>query len=120
MFYLYFQLNSTQLNSYCVLDRPVFELCETLLHPELTPWWSFLLADGAHHKKPHSPTHPILDGDQWDQGRNGYTGAGLGSNTFFQIQIQIQVFRFFKYKYKYDDIFFSNTNTNTSIQIQIR
>ena len=32
--------------------------CQTLLHPELTPWWSFLLADGAHHKKPHSPTHP--------------------------------------------------------------
>ena len=29
------------------------------LHPELTPWWSFLFADGAHHKKPHSPTHPI-------------------------------------------------------------
>ena len=24
------------------------------------PWWSFLLADGAHHKKPHSPTHPKL------------------------------------------------------------
>ena len=46
--------------SYCVLDRPVFERCQTLLHPELTPWWSFLLADGAHHKKPHSPTHPQL------------------------------------------------------------
>ena len=45
--------------SYCVLDRPVFEWCQTLLHPELTPWWSFLLADGTHHKKPHSPTHPI-------------------------------------------------------------
>ena len=44
--------------SYCVLDRPVFERCQTLLHPELTLWWSFLLADGAHHKKPHSPTHP--------------------------------------------------------------
>ena len=44
--------------SYCVLDRPVFERCQTLFHPELTPWWSFLLADGAHHKKPHSPTHP--------------------------------------------------------------
>ena len=43
--------------SYCVLDRPVFERCQTLLHPELTPWWSFPLADGAHHKKPHSPTH---------------------------------------------------------------
>ena len=48
--------------SYCVLDRPEFERCQTLLHPELTPWWSFLLADGAHHKKPHSPTHPHL----WD------------------------------------------------------
>ena len=43
--------------SYCVLDRPAFERCQTLLHPELTPWWSFLLADGAHHKKPQSPTH---------------------------------------------------------------
>ena len=46
--------------SYFVLDRPVFERCQTLLHPELTPWWSFLLADGAHHKKPHSPTHPHI------------------------------------------------------------
>ena len=45
--------------SCCVPDRPVFERCQTLLHPELTPWWSFLLADGAHHKKPHNPTHPI-------------------------------------------------------------
>ena len=31
-----------------------------LLFPELTLWWSFLLADGAHHKEPHSPTHPIV------------------------------------------------------------
>ena len=46
--------------SYCVLDRPVFERRQTLLHPELIPWWSFLLADGAHYKKPHSPTHPIM------------------------------------------------------------
>ena len=45
--------------SYCVLDRPVFEPCQTLLHPELTPWWSLILADGVHHKKPHSPTHPL-------------------------------------------------------------
>ena len=36
--------------SYCVLDRPLFERCQTLLHPELIPWWSFLLADGAHHR----------------------------------------------------------------------
>ena len=43
---------------YCVLDRPVFEWNQVLLHPELTPWCSFLFADGAHHKKPHSPTHP--------------------------------------------------------------
>ena len=34
-------------SAYCVLDRPVFEWCQTLLHPELTPWWSFLLADGG-------------------------------------------------------------------------
>ena len=46
--------------SYCGLDMPVFERCQTLLHPELTLWWSFLLADGAHHKKPHSPTHPNI------------------------------------------------------------
>ena len=50
--------------SYCELDRPVFEQCQTLLHPELTPWWSFLLADGAHHKKPHSPNHPIRARDR--------------------------------------------------------
>ena len=42
--------------SYCVL---VFEWTQILLHPELTPCWSFLFADGAHHKKPHSPTHPV-------------------------------------------------------------
>ena len=48
----------TGIRSYCVLDRPVFEWCQTLLHPELTPWWSFLLTDSAHLKKPHSPTHP--------------------------------------------------------------
>ena len=29
--------------SYCVLDRPVFELNQILLHPELTLWWSSLL-----------------------------------------------------------------------------
>ena len=40
--------------SYCVQYRPVFEWNQVLLHPELTPWWP----DGAHHKKPHSPTHP--------------------------------------------------------------
>ena len=49
----------TWICSYYVLYRPVFERCQTLLHPELTLWWSFLLADGAHHKKPHSPTHPM-------------------------------------------------------------
>ena len=27
-------------------------------------WWSFPLADGAHHKKPHSPTHPISSGEK--------------------------------------------------------
>ena len=58
--------------SYCVLDRPVFERCQTLLHPELTPW-SFLLADGAHHKKPHSPTHPPKkDGSQQKWPNNKY------------------------------------------------
>ena len=52
--------------SYCVLHRPVFELSQTLLHPELTPWWSFLLAYGAHHKKPHSPTHPMSIMSVWE------------------------------------------------------
>ena len=46
--------------SYCVLDKPVFEWNQALLHPELTPWRSFLCADGAHYKKPHSPTRPHL------------------------------------------------------------
>ena len=46
--------------SYCVLDSPWFEWNQALLHPELTPWWSFLFANGAHHKKPHSPTHPSV------------------------------------------------------------
>ena len=55
-------LSMIGISSYCVIDRPVFERCRTLLHSELTPWWSFLLADGAHHKKPHSPTHPICIG----------------------------------------------------------
>ena len=31
---------------------------QVLFHPELTPWWSFLFTNGAHHKKLHSPTHP--------------------------------------------------------------
>ena len=49
---------------YCVLDRPVFESNQIVLHPELTLWWSFLFGDGAHHKKPHSPTHPcVSDGN---------------------------------------------------------
>ena len=30
------------IRSYCVLDRPVFEWNQVLLHPELTLWWSFL------------------------------------------------------------------------------
>ena len=42
---------------YCVLDRSAFEWNQVLLHPELTPWWSFIFADGAHCKKIHSPTH---------------------------------------------------------------
>ena len=37
--------------SYCVPERPVFEWNQVLLRPQLTPWWSFLFADG-HHKKP--------------------------------------------------------------------
>ena len=44
--------------SYCVPDRPVFEWNQVLLHPELTPWWSFLFANGTHHKKETSQPHP--------------------------------------------------------------
>ena len=47
--------------SYCVLDRAVFELNQVLLHPELTLWWFFFFAYGAHHNKPHSPTHQPPD-----------------------------------------------------------
>ena len=49
--------NIIGIRSYCVLDR-IFEWNQVLLHPELTPWWSFIFADGAYHKKPCSPTHP--------------------------------------------------------------
>ena len=48
-------LNIIGIFSYCVLEWPVFEWNNVLLHPELTRWWSFLFANGAHHKKPHSP-----------------------------------------------------------------
>ena len=51
---------------YCVLDRTVFDWNQVLLHPELTPLWSFIFADGAHHKKPHSPTHPTVEGGMHD------------------------------------------------------
>ena len=64
--------------SYCVLDRPVYERCQTLLHPKLTPWWSFLLADGAHHKKPHSPTHPLF----WETDVNWSLGTTWLVNCF--------------------------------------
>ena len=43
--------------SYCILDKPVFQQIKLLHHQELTPWWSFLSADGAHHMKPHSSAH---------------------------------------------------------------
>ena len=33
---------------------------------ELILWWSLIFADGAHHKKPHSPTHPINYLDNFD------------------------------------------------------
>ena len=74
--------------SYCVLDRPVFERCQTLLHTELTPWWSFPLANGAHHKKHHSPTHPQVSVEKhlmwkWIYGegiRNGFFSLHAGSS----------------------------------------
>ena len=45
--------------SYIVLDRPVFEWNQVQLCPEMTPWWSFLFADGAYCKKFH------FQGIQW-------------------------------------------------------
>ena len=53
-------LNIIEICSYCVLDRPVFECDQVLLHPELSPWWSFLFADGAHHNKISQPHPPQL------------------------------------------------------------
>ena len=44
------------------LDGPVFELSQVLLHLVLTVWRSFLCADDAHHKKPHSPSLPCWQG----------------------------------------------------------
>ena len=35
-------------------------LSQILLHPKLTCGGLFHSADGAHHKKPHSPSHPYL------------------------------------------------------------
>ena len=70
-------------HQYCVLDRPVFEQCQTLLHPELTPWWSFLLADGAHHKKPHSPTHLQTDAGNDNTWRPKLTS---GKNWHFSLK----------------------------------
>ena len=65
--------NIIEICSYWVPDRPVFEWNQVLLHPALTPWWSFLFADGAHHKKPHSPTHPIecvkITYMEWDRSK---------------------------------------------------
>ena len=61
--------------SYCVLDRPIFERRQTLLHPDVTLWWSFLLAHGAHHKRSHSPTHPSIMCTQ----RSGYWYSGANT-----------------------------------------
>ena len=55
--------------SYCVLDRPVFERCQTLLHPELIPWWSFLLADGAPPPPPPPPP-PELGSNKGNKHQN--------------------------------------------------
>ena len=69
--------------SYCVLDRPVFEWNQVLLHPELTPRGSFLFADGAHHKKPHSPTYPKT-----------HTEACEDKNHIQHIEIVIKVIKY--------------------------
>ena len=44
---------------YCVQDRPVLERCQTLLHSELTLWWSFPLSrwcpqETSQPRPPHS------------------------------------------------------------------
>ena len=46
--------------SYCVLDRPAFERCQTLLHPELTPWWSFLFSRWCPPQETSQPHPPIF------------------------------------------------------------
>ena len=42
---------------YFVLDRPVLELSQIMIHSELTLQWSFFYADGDHHKETHRPYH---------------------------------------------------------------
>ena len=82
--------------------RPVFERCQTLLHPELTPWWSFLLADGAHHKKSHSPTHPHLtlkiegQGHGWGQSLKSQLGTtSYWLTSFWWIQPFVPIIELF-------------------------
>ena len=51
--------NTIGICKYCVLDSPVFEWSQILLHLELTPWWSSLFADGANLKKPYTSGHTL-------------------------------------------------------------
>ena len=81
--------------SYCVLDRPEFEWNQVLLYPELTPWWYFLFADGAH-KKPHSPTLAII----W---------RFISNTAIFVSQLLIYM--------PLEDIMISGTNTSDSRQL---
>ena len=65
--------NTIRIYSYCVLNRSVhvFGWTPILLHPEPNPWWSFLFTNGAHYKKPHSPTHPHVPNEHEDLGHDG-------------------------------------------------
>ena len=58
----------------------------------MTPWWSFLLADGAHHKKPHSPTHPIQShylNQWWLVYRRIYASLGLNELRLWADKVRV-------------------------------
>ena len=43
----------------------MFEWSQIQLHTKLTLWWSFLHANRAHHKKPHSPASTLWKWHHW-------------------------------------------------------
>ena len=57
--------NIIKICSYCVLNGPVFELREILIHPGLTLGWSFLNTDAAHHSPSYSHFFFATEWYQW-------------------------------------------------------